>query len=330
MDGPSPNAPEPNAPSAPERAAPDPIAPDSPATDSPAPIPAPDLPAPDAPSATSAPDLTAARKRARARNDPFAHRRGEPRTFAILWMAYMVTAILISLAPVGASGMLSVETYRPSARLLAALMAMGIAVIWPMVRLSQVRPRSPIRAVAQDQVIVMVPVTAMCAAQAAPWMAGWPANAGACMALGLFGWSIFIAGVLLHAFAAEARRDPAPVSPASARELDHGVNRPPIASIRVVAMLLLMVISIAGPLVSAQAYDPESSVRGWDGIRVDWGLMSSPVGFALEVARDRVWTGRAAAISGAHWWGVAGIFALGLLSIATGRARLRRAARPPS
>lgn len=316
MDGPDPNAHNPHANPAPDLA--------------PSPVPAqsPDLaPAPEAPvdpvPAKSA-DLAAARKRARARHDPFAHRRGEPRTFAILWMLYMVAAIMISLSPAGTSGLLSVEAYRPSARLLAALMAMGIAVVWPMVRLSQVRPKNPVRAVAQDQVIVMVPITAMCAAQAAPWMAGWPMDVGAAMALGLMGWSILVAGVLLHAFASEAKRDGSPVAPMNPREPDQGVARAPDVAIRVWAMLVLMALAIAGPLVSALGYEPRSAVRGWHGIRIDWGLMISPVGFALEVASDRVWTGRAAAVSREHWWGVGVILVVGLATVATARIRLRR------
>lgn len=329
MDAPDPNAPTPQ--------------PDSQPSASSAPVPealpesVPNIPAEPgvAPAPISAPidqlthavpaDLTAARKRARARHDPFAHRRGEPRTFAILWMLYMLAAITVSLSPIGATGLLSVDTYRPSARLLAALMAMGIAVVWPMVRLSQVRPRLPGRAAAQDLIIVMVPVAAMCAAQAAPWMAGWPWTAGVAMALGLFGWSLVVAGILLHAFASELRRDPTPSPrPPSDRETDEGVRRAPDVGIRISAMVILMALAISGPLVSALGYLPASSVQGGNGLRADWAMMASPVGFALEVAKDRVWTGRAAAVGSDHWWGVAGIAAAGVVLVVTGRARRRR------
>ena len=237
----------------------------------------------------------------------------------------MIAAITVSLSPIGATGLLSVDTYRPAARLLAALMAMGIAVVWPMVRLSQVRPRLPGRAVAQDLVIVIVPVIAMCAAQAAPWMAGWPWSAGGAMALGLLGWSLVIAGVLLHAFASEARRDPYPEprSPTD-REPDEGVRRPPNVGVRVSAMAVLMGLAIAGPLVSALGYVPASSVRGGPGLRADWAMMTSPVGFALEVAKDRVWTGRAAAVGVEHWWGVGATLGAGLVLVVSGQARLRR------
>lgn len=308
MDGPNPN-PDTN-PDGDSNAPP----PDPAPVDAPAPQPAPPPPA----------ELRAARKRARTRHDPFAHRRGEPRTFAILWMLFMVAAIMVSLSPVGPSGLMSVETYRPSARLLGALMALGIAVVWPMVRLSQVRPRNPGRAVTQDLVVVMVPIAAMCAAQAAPWMAGWPAGVGAAMALGMLGWSMLVAGILLHVFASEARRDPAP-STLNPREPDHGVNRAPDTGTRVSAMLLLMAISIAGPLFSALGYAPSSAVRGGEGITIDWAMMTSPVGFALEIARDRLWTGRATAISSAHWWGVVMIVALGVAVLASAQIRSRRA-----
>lgn len=244
-------------------------------------------------------------------------------------MVYMVAAIVVSLSPVGAAGLLSVETYRPSARLLAALMATGVAVVWPMVRLSQIRPRHPARAISQDLVIVMVPIAAMCAAQAAPWMAGWPWPVGLALAMGLLAWSLLIGGIILHAFASEAARHPAP-APAATQghsqplDPDSGVDQPPVVGVRVLAMLVLMALAAVGPVVAAIAYTPWHSVRGEPGLAIDWAMMSSPVGFALEVARDRVWTGWSAAIGVRHWLGVAVIGVLGVLVLASARARVRR------
>lgn len=321
MDRPAPDAPNPDVPPAEPPAEP-PAAPalgHAEAHDAePAPHPASEIDPQPAPAPPPIP-------RPLSRRERYAHRRGEPRTFAILWMAFMVAAIMVSVSPVGASGLVSVETYRPSARLLAALMGVGIAVVWPMVRLSQVRPRFLGRAMVQDLVIVMVPIAAMCTAQSAPWMAGWPLNVGAAMALGLLGWSMVVGGVMLHAFASEAARDrtPIPDCPAPTRALDTGVGTPDVGA-RVSAMLVLVAVAVTGPLVSALAYAPGSSVHGDAGLKPDLALMASPVGFAMEVARDRVWTGRAAAIGPDHWWGVGLILLIGAGMLASGYGRVRR------
>ena len=138
-----------------------------------------------------------------AARDPWAHRRGEPRTFALLWMFFMVAAIFVSLAPAGASSLMSVDTYKPTARALAALMAAGVGVVWPMLRLSQVRPLRPMRALVQDIPIVLVPVGAMCAAQTAPWMAGWPIEVSIAMFAAMSAWTLVVGGVMLNTFASE-------------------------------------------------------------------------------------------------------------------------------
>ena len=94
-------------------------------------------------------------------NDPWKHRRGEPRTFAAAWLLYMCAALVLTLGAGGALGLVGPEVYRPLARRLAVVLACSIWVVWPMLRLSQAAPRSPPRSFAGDWVVIMLPVQAI-------------------------------------------------------------------------------------------------------------------------------------------------------------------------
>ena len=113
--------------------------------------------------------------------DPWAHRRGEPRLFALLWSVYLFGAALTTVMRIPVLGMSETRFVQEKARMLLLLIAIGLTLLWPMVRLSQARPRKPAIAALIDVLALLAP------AQAVIWPLKW---------LGDWGWDV-TAGVNL-------------------------------------------------------------------------------------------------------------------------------------
>lgn len=128
--------------------------------------------------------------------DRWAHRRGEPRSFAACWIAFLLLAVLVSISAGGGLGLIAVDTYRPAARAILVIAAAGVAIVWPMVRLSQVRPERRVLAMLQDLLVVVLPLQALTWPQALPWMAGWGWNAITLLSVLLAAWAAAVGGFL--------------------------------------------------------------------------------------------------------------------------------------
>jgi len=207
--------------------------------------------------------------------DPFASRRGEPRTFIAIWAAYLFGATLVSIGTAGAAGLLSGEVYRPAARVMLEAAAFGIVFVWPLIRLSQAAPERPLRAFLIDSLIVAVPVQILAGVQALPWMAAWPRPVVGMMGGVLGGWTLLVGGLLASYFGAGAER----------------------AMPRWVMMALLALLVVVGPALSVL------DVRVMDRPEADacdaW-MMTSPLSAVFEITRNRPWTGATAAVGGGH------------------------------
>ncbi len=212
--------------------------------------------------------------------DRWAHRRGEPRTFAAAWILFLFGATVVSVGAVGTFGLLSADVYRPAAQVMMEITAVGLAVLWPMVRLSQEAPRSPTRAMTQDIIVILGPVQAMVWPQALAWMAAWPMSVVTCLDLFLSGWCVAMGGLLAVYF-----------------------QRPVLRRWAMMALILLLVL--AGPL-AAVLRRPSPSMMADPALSeppVAW-LMTSPLTGVYEITRDRSWTGQLARVDARHWTGV--------------------------
>lgn len=132
--------------------------------------------------------------RSPGRVDPWAHRRGEPRVFTLLWAMYLMGVASMTLFAVGVAGPRDPNVLGEGARAMLTLAAFGLGALWPMVRLSQAPPDAPISAAFGDVVAINAPL------QALIWPMGlltdWsPAVLGA-LALDLLGWSLLVAALL--------------------------------------------------------------------------------------------------------------------------------------
>lgn len=127
----------------------------------------------------------------RGPEDPWAHRKGEPRVFALLWCAYLMAAALVTLFAVRSVGAPSAEQYRYGARALLVLCALGVTVLWPALRLSQAAPTRPARAALIDVLIVAMPLNAVLWPM--PVLTRWPFGVTAGTLVMLSSWA-FAAG----------------------------------------------------------------------------------------------------------------------------------------
>jgi hypothetical protein len=137
--------------------------------------------------------------------DPWAHRRGEPRLFAFLWTLYLFVTVLGSLLWLTRSGVLAASAYGPAARVMLIVIAAGAAILWPMVRLSQLAPpRHPISAAFGDFIVIVLPV------QVVVWplafLANWPITVVGVLAAMLFVWPLVTGGLIALAFTLAQRR----------------------------------------------------------------------------------------------------------------------------
>jgi hypothetical protein len=225
------------------------------------------------------------------------HRRAEPRPFALIWLAYILIASVVSIGSVGTLGLTAAEVYRPAARVLLSLVGVGICLVWPMIRLSQERPRSPLRAALGDAIVVVLPVLMLIMPQSLPWMAGWPWHISLAMALVLAGWSAIVAGVIGLTLL------PSP-TPALARSA---------------GMLALVMLALVAPFVAAvlgtlpQTPWNAGQADGYEPGAASLLLVASPMTAPFELTRDRAWSGDVAMISQSHWWIVLTIWVVAAL-----------------
>jgi hypothetical protein len=233
-------------------------------------------------------------------DDPWAHRRGEPRTFAAIWLLFLFASTILSVGAVGIFGMMTrdgYDVYRPAARIMLEAVTVGVVILWPMVRLSQQAPERPFKAMAMDALVVLGPAQAVIWPQALSWMAGWPLEVVGMAAGLLTGWGVLVAGLLAFYFG----KCGVPRGESRAHEQ---------AFVPRWAMMALIVLLVGiGPVLVALS--PQISGAGPS---VDW-LMTSPLTGIYEVTRDRPWTGQSAAIDERHrmavwivWLAAAGVW----------------------
>lgn len=207
--------------------------------------------------------------------DRWAHRRGEPRLFVLLWTSYLFAATILTLASVGGAGYVPPEVYRTAARILLVLLVAGMTVVWPMIRLSQASPeRGGFAPTVQDLLIVLAP------AQAVVWpqwlLAGWSLEVVGALSAMLAAWGLLAGSVLALVLS----------------------MRPAGAGARVAWMVFFVALTLAGslPALLERADSlPDASSSG----RAAW--MLSPVTAVYEITRDRAWTGRVAEVGPVHW-----------------------------
>lgn len=128
-------------------------------------------------------------------DDPWAHRRGEPRTFTLLWTVYLLCATVIAISAVGLHGAVLETGARLAARTILLTAAVGMGLLWPMTRLSQYAPRRRgVGWAVQDTLAIVLPMQAVIWPHI--WLAKWSLSTATGASSLLLVWSVLVGGLL--------------------------------------------------------------------------------------------------------------------------------------
>jgi hypothetical protein len=225
------------------------------------------------------------------RPDPWAHRRGEPRVFALLWTIFLFGATALTMLLTVARGFPGPEIMRPAARTMLITVAVGVAVVWPLFRLSQRRDERPVAGMVHDLVVIIVPIQAIVWPQTLWWLGRWPVEVVAAVAASLTAWCMVVGGLLAFAYASEAAAWADP-SPRTVRDMLR----------RAGWMTRILAVTVAPAALALIPGDADAR----------WWWMFSPISAAAELVRDRAWSGITAAVHPLHWWMTVGTALLSL------------------
>ncbi|MCA9276818.1 MAG: hypothetical protein KDA29_12385 [Phycisphaerales bacterium] len=194
----------------------------------------------------------------------WSHRRGEPRVFALIWMLYLMGAMLVMFMQLNRSHTISYEIVRPAARVMLLIVVIGFSVLWPMLRLSQHHPRrGHVWFALRDAIVLFVPLQAILWPLATGVLTHWPVPVVAAMSLLCGSWMLLIAGVLALAMRSIAYND--------------------TPTMRCIWMGLIILVVVGAPMIGATGTPmPPAPVNQ---PRVGWLL--SPITGVLEILRDR-------------------------------------------
>lgn len=223
------------------------------------------------------------------------HRRGEPRTFALLWTIFLMLATLVMFSSLGVAGTVTIDAYRPAVRALLLTITVGMVVLWPMTRLSQERPqRGVAAAIARDLVVVLLPTQALLWPQALPLLGAWPVLQMAALAACQAAWALVVGGMLALALTVDARP----------RALMRGVWMLAMVGLSIGVPMAQFMLGVIEPL---RSQGPNSA------------MMWSPVLAAGELLRDRGLVGPATTLP-ADWQaiGVTAMVGVGLWVVSLG------------
>lgn len=257
----------------------------------------------------------------------WSHRKGEPRVLVLAWTIYLMVAVIGMFGSLAATRGLTPDVMRTATRGLFVASAVGLAVLWPMVRLSQRIPGGRLAAEGlRDVLVIVAPVQAVIWPQSLWFLAAWPLDVALAVSGVLIAWSLVIAGLIAIGWAALRALGERPDDPAAVYA---GVAPGPgVAWFRVVWMVVLLVVAFGAPLGVALAGGMRPENRPDPG-RTVLVRMLSPTMAVAEVLRDRAPTGRAARVMPGQWLaiGVTAASGVGLLGAASalGVAAARRA-----
>jgi len=216
--------------------------------------------------------------------DPLAHRRAEPRALALMWTGYLLVVTFISTVDLGAVGMGSHDVFRHAARQMLTLVLAGIALVWPMIRLSQQAPPHPIRGTLLDLLVIGSPSVAIGLAQSLAGMSAWPLNVMSAWVLFALGWGLLVSGVIVSGLRGLLSRS--------------------------MAMAILIGLALAGPALDMVVDGRISSPAD-----IDLIAMFSPFSVTYELTRDRSWIGETAEVNTVHWSVLTLLFTLGATAL---------------
>lgn len=125
-------------------------------------------------------------------DDPWAHRKGEPRVLALLWAMYLMAGSLLTVFAGQGIDSSSARQLEFASLGFVSVAAFGGAVLFPMVRLSQAAPAAAWRALLVDVVVVSAPMAVVI--PALPFLTRWPFAVSIAITVQVCGWVVLVGG----------------------------------------------------------------------------------------------------------------------------------------
>lgn len=230
----------------------------------------------------------------------WSHRKGEPRVFALLWMIFLLSTTALMFARLATGFSISPSVSRPASQEMLVIVAIGMSILWPMVRLSQrIPPPSIVMSSIRDLVVVIVPMQAVIWPQRLIVLGGWSSEVVLALALHTLAWGILIAGAVSIGSIFIAGSTP------QTQQRN-----------RALSMLGVLLIIFAFPIIElltlkGASIGPANANLGW---------MLSPITGIMELTTDRSVLGRAAFAYNAHFRMIAAVACVGFAFLIFGRA----------
>jgi hypothetical protein len=196
--------------------------------------------------------------------DPWAHRKGEPRPLALLWAVYLMGSAVLTIFTVRSLGMPSTVQFVSACRGMIVMVALGLTVLWPAVRLSQEFPWRRWRSVGGDLLVLLAPVQA--ALWPMPLLTHWSWDVMSGVMLMVCGWGLLAAAVLVWAYA---------VPPGSA------VRRGGAAA---VCVMLAVAAPVAGLALRATGVEPVAWLGMLSPVTAAYRLVDAPSGLSPHMS----------------------------------------------
>ncbi|MCB9845653.1 MAG: hypothetical protein H6811_06675 [Phycisphaeraceae bacterium] len=219
----------------------------------------------------------------------WSHRRGEPRALALAWTLFLLLTLTLVALHNGAGRSPDAMNFELATREALLVVVAGMCVLWPMVRLSQVRPAAGgIACASRDLVIILLPAQPII--WPSIWLTRWSVGVVTAIGAVVLAWGLVI-GLLLACALGRRRIGSIP------GELNH--EGAPMSSGSRGAWLALIIAAPLLGLIPALAVGDLAGATAHLDNRPSW--MLNPFTAILEVTRDRSWLGGRSGLSGLHW-----------------------------
>jgi len=130
----------------------------------------------------------------RGPEDPWAHRKGEPRYFALFWTIYLLGSALLTVFSIRSVGLPTPQQFLLGGRGMALMCMLGVVPLWPMVRLSQASAPRALMSAFQDGLILAAPGFAVI--MPISLLTGWTLEVSFAMSAVLLVWA-FVSGAIV-------------------------------------------------------------------------------------------------------------------------------------
>ena len=139
----------------------------------------------------------------RGDDDPWVHRKGEPRYFAFFWTLYLLLSSLLTVFSIRSVGIPTQDQFLLGGRGMALMCSLGVLPLWPMVRLSQTRAPHPLSASFLDGLIVVLPSCAVLLPLSL--LTGWTLHVSLAICSVMFVWMVVSGGIVALGTARDGR-----------------------------------------------------------------------------------------------------------------------------